>query len=158
MVDQAEVGKNTIYLIDFIKINLHPKFLNFKEISTLYTEKGLSAAQIARQFDVSKSVIVGLLNRGGIRPVKGSFDVSNPKNYRCRSAPYGFQIRDGKLIPSKKEMKLCRLVVELMKRKGLSANATAKELGNRGYKNRSGNQKWDHSTIIGIFNRWKDKL
>ena len=158
MVEQAECGTNTSYLVDFLKITLLPKLLDFNEIRSLYLDKSLSAAQIAKEFEVAKSVIVGILNRGGIRPGLKTSRVNNPENYRLRVAPYGYKIRDGKLAPSKTEMKLCRLVVELVKRKGLSANAVAKELGIRGYQNRSGAAKWDHSTVISIFKRWKDKL
>lgn len=158
LVDQPEYGTNTSYLVDFIKVTLLPKLLNFNEIRVLYLEKGLSTAQIAREYDVAKSVIVGLLNRAGVHPGRNNSRSSNPENYRLRVPPYGFKIRDGKLVPSKPELKLCRLVVELIKRRGLSVNATAKELGKRGYKNRSGAVKWDHSTVRNIFKRWKDKL
>ncbi len=158
MVEQPEYGTNTSYLVDFIKITLLPKLLNFNEIRSLYLEGGLSTAQIASEYDVAKSVIVGLLNRGGVRPGCQISRSNNPENYRLRVPPYGYQIRAGKLVPSKSEMKLCRLVVELVKRRGLSANAAAKELGQRGLKNRSGGTKWDHSTVRSIFKRWKDKL
>lgn len=158
MVEQPEYGTNTCYLVDFIKITLLPKLLNFNEIRSLYLDQGLSAAQIARECDVAKSVIVGLLNRGGIRPGRQSSRSNNPENYRLKVPPYGYQIRVGKLVPNKSEMRLCRLVVELIARQGFSANAAAKELGKRGYKNRSGHTKWDHSTIQNIFKRWNSKL
>lgn len=158
MVDQPELGTNTPYLIDFLKFTLSPKFLDFNEIRALYLEKGLSMAQIAREYEVAKSVIVGLLNRGGVRPGCQNSRANNPANYRLRIPPYGYQIRAGKLAPNKPEMALCRLVVELMQRQDYSATATAKELGRRGYKNRSGHARWDHSTIGSIFKRWKDKL
>ncbi|MBX3034911.1 MAG: recombinase family protein [Bdellovibrionaceae bacterium] len=158
MVEQPEIGTNTPYLVDFVKITLLPKLLNFNEIRSLYLDNGLSAAQIARECDVAKSVIVGLLNRGGIRPGPHKNRSNNPENYRLRVPPYGFQIRAGKLVPSRTEMMLCRLVVELIQRQGFSANAVAKELGRRGLKNRSGGIKWDHSTVRSIFKRWKDRL
>lgn len=158
MVEQPEIGTNTPYVVDFVRITLLPKLLNFNEIRALYLEKGLSAAQIAKDYDVAKSVIVGLLNRGGIRPGPHKSRSNNPENYRLRVPPYGFQIRAGKLVPSKPEMMPCRLVVELIQRQGLSANAAAKELGQRGLKNRSGSSKWDHSTVRSIFKRWKGKL
>lgn len=158
MVEQPEISTNTPYLVDFVEITLLPKLLNFNEIRSLYLERGLSAAQIARQFDVAKSVIIGLLNRGGVRLGQANCRSNNPENYRLKVPPYGYQIRQGKLVPSKAEMTLCRLVVELIQRQGLSANATAKEIGRRGYKNRSGSTKWDHSVVRSIFKRWKDKL
>lgn len=158
MVEQPEYGTNTCYLVDFIKITLLPKLLNFNEIRSLYLDRGLSAAHIASEYEVAYSVIVGLLHRGGIRPGSQNSRANNLENYRLRVAPYGYQIRAGKLVPSKSELNLCHLVVELVKCQGLSANAAAKEIGKRGYKNRSGRTTWDHSTVQSIFTRWEVKL
>ena len=88
MVEQPEYGTNTCYLVDFIKITLLPKLLNFNEIRSLYLDRGFSAAQIAREYEVAKSVIVGLLNRGGIRPGRQNSRTNNPDNYRLRVPPH----------------------------------------------------------------------
>ena len=117
LVQQPEYGTNTCYLVDFIKITLLPKLLNFNEIRSLYLDRGLSAAQIAREHDVAKSVIVGLLNRGGIRPGYQNSRANNPENYRLRVPPYGHQIRAGKLVPSKSELNLCRMVPDSASKK-----------------------------------------
>lgn len=158
MVEQPECGTNTSYLVDFIQFTYSAKHLSLEEIHDFYLNRGLSSAQIARHFEVAKSVIISRLHDLGIQEGQSACRSNNPENYRLRVAPYGYTVRDGRLVPSKAEMKLCRLVIELITRQGLSANAAAKELGKRGYKNRSGNTKWDHSTIQSIFNRWKDKL
>lgn len=158
LVEQPEYGTNTSYLVDFIKIMFSAKHLNLEEIRDFYLNRGLSAAQIARHFEVAKSVILSRLHDLGIQEGRSAHRSTNPENYRLHVAPYGYAVRDGRLIPNKAEMKLCRLVVELVARRGFSANAAAKELGKRGYKNRSGHTKWDHSTIQSIFNRWKEKL
>jgi len=158
MVDQPELGTNTSYLIDFIPITLSAKLLNNEEICKLYTEKSQSAAQIAHHFGVAKSVVLARLHAAGIREETGAGRMNNPENYRCRVAPYGYSIKDGRLVPNKTELRICRIVVDLIRRNGLSANAVGNEMGRRGYKSRSGRAHWDHSTVQSIFNRWKDKL
>ena len=157
MVEEPEYGKNRPYVTDFIKITLSSKLLKSDEIQALYVQKGLSAAQIARQHGVSKSVILARLGDLGIRSGAGKRQ-TNPDNYRCRIAPYGHSVQAGKLVLNKAELRTCRLVVDLLRIQRLSANAAAKELSRRGIKARSGLPKWDHSTILSIFNRWKDKL
>ena len=156
--DQPEYGTNTSYLVDFLQITLSAKLLNSEQIREFYVQKGQSAAQIARHFGVAKSVILARLHGLGIREGTGAGRVNNPENYRCPVAPYGYAIKGGKLVPNKAELRICPLVVDLIRRSGLSANAVGKELTRRGLKSRSGRAHWDHSTNQSIFNRWKDKL
>ncbi len=158
MVDQPEYGTNTSYLVDFIKITLSAKLLKVHEIHDLYIKQGQSAAQIACHFGVAKSVILKRLHGIGVRVGLSSGRMTNPENYRCRTPPYGYSIKAGKLIPSKAELRICRMLVELVGRQKKSATWTARELGRRGYKNRAGRTTWDHSTVQSIFKRWKDKL
>jgi len=158
MVDQPEYGTNTSYLVDFIPICLSAKLLDNEQIREFYVQKGQSAAQIAQHFSVAKSVILARLHGMGIREGIGSGRSTNPENYRCRVAPYGYAVKNGKLVPNKAELRICRQVVNLIQRRGLSANAVAKKLSRQGLKSRSGRAHWDHSTVISIFNRWKDKL
>lgn len=157
MVGEPEYGKNRPYVADFIKITLSAKLLNPDAIQALYVQKGLSAAQIARQHGVAKSVILARLGDLGIRSGAGTRQ-TNPENYRCRIAPYGHSIQAGRLVLNKSELRICRLVVNLIRTQKLSANAAAKELSSRGIKGRSGLPKWDHSTILSIYKRWKEKL
>lgn len=158
MVDQSEYGTNTTYLVDFIQITLSTKLLNNDQIRLLHQETGLSAAQIGARFGVAKSVILARLHDMGIRIGSGTRKSSAPNNYRNRVPPYGYSLKDGKLQPNKAELRVCRQIVNLMKQDGLSANGTGKELARRKIKTRSGRSHWDHSTILSIFNRWKDKL
>lgn len=72
--------------------------------------------------------------------------------------PYGFAVRVGKLVPNRQEMKVCRLVVELVARKSETHTNVARELSRRGFKNRAGSIHWDSKTIFNIFKRWKDKI
>lgn len=72
--------------------------------------------------------------------------------------PYGYMVKNGKLVLNKAELKICRVVVELNKQGDLSASAIAHELERRGIKTRSGGSHWDHSTVINIIKRCKDKI
>lgn len=121
----------------------------------MYLTEGLSAKQIAERLDVSKAFVLERLHKEGIRKSKGR--MTNPKNYRCNTPPYGWKVKDGKLVPNKSELKICRRVVALV-RQARSYTSIAKELTNLGYKNRKGKVYWDHSSVINIFNRWKEKL
>ena len=158
MVHQPEYGKNTPYVIDFIKITLSVKLLNPEEIRVQYVEKGLSVPQIAKLFQVSKSMIRVRLHAMGIRDGMTSGRNLNPENYRCPVAPYGYQIQSGKLIPNKRELHICRTVVNLINKDCFSQNITARELTRRGLKTRSGKLKWDSKTIFNIYKRWNGKI
>ncbi|MBK9322018.1 MAG: hypothetical protein IPM97_03500 [Bdellovibrionaceae bacterium] len=158
MVHQPECGKNTPYVIDFIKITLSAKLLNPEEIRVQYVEKGLSIPQIAKLFHVSKSMIRVRLHAMGIRDGMTSGRNLNPENYRCPVAPYGYQVQAGKLIPNKRELQICRNVVNLINRDGFTQSKTARELARRGYKTRAGKSKWDSKTIFNMYKRWNGKI
>jgi hypothetical protein len=157
LVDQPESGTNTSYLIDFLEITFSAKLLDVEKIREFYLA-GQSYAQIARKFGVAKPVIISRL--GGLEIPKSNREnrVTNPQNYRCRVPPYGYAIRDGKLVPNKRELRICRLVVELMGRQGKGLSETVRELESRQFLTREGKKYWDHSSVRNIFNRWKDKI
>lgn len=155
---QPEYGTNHAYYIDFIQICLAVKFINSDEIRELYQEKGLSISQIASRFKVSKAVIQCRLRELRIKESNISNKVNNPQNYRCRVAPYGFSVESGKLLPNRLEVKICRLVIQMVQRQGKTQSEAARELTRLGYKNRSGKTIWDSKTIFNILKRWKDKL
>ena len=157
-MDQPEYGTNTSYLTDFVEICLSAKFASPEEIRTLYVEKGFSSAQIAAKFHISKSVVLDRLKAQGITQATAPKSFTSPENYRCPSAPFGYSVVAGKLVPNKTELRVCHAVVELMKRQGLSARAAGKELSKQGLKNRAGKLKWGHATVLSIYERWKDKI
>ncbi len=157
MVDQPGRGKNTSYLVDFIPNSYQSKLPKLEEIRRLFVDRGLSAAQIATEHGVSKSSVIETLNRNGVH-IGRIGRMTNPKNYRCRVAPFGYRVHRSQLVVDKAEFKICRLVVNLVGRKRLSLTATAKELGIRGFKNRAGQKKWDHKTVQSIFKRWSGKI
>lgn len=158
MVDQIGCGTNTSYLVDFIKICFKPQLLNSAEIKQFYVKEGLSASQIAAHYGVSKGVIISWLNRLKISAKTPKGRMTNPNNYRHHNPPYGYKVKDGKLVLNNAELKICRTVVELMGRKKCAARETARELTSRGFKNRRGKSTWGHLIVQQIFKRWKDKL
>ena len=155
---QPECGKNTPYVVDFIKITLSAKLLNIEDIRFQYVEKGLSVSQIAKHFHVSKSMIRVRLHSLGIRDGMTSGRNLNPENYRCPVAPYGYQVQAGKLIPNKRELHICRTVVNLVDRDSFTHSEVARELTRRGHKTRAGKSKWDSKTIFNIYKRWNGKI
>jgi hypothetical protein len=158
MADQPECGTNTCYLSDFIEICLCPKHLNPAKIRDLYVRGGKSPAQIAAHFGVSRSTITARLNAQGLRLEIGEGRSGSPGNYRHPSAPYGHAVKNGKLVLNKSEQRVCKLIVEQIKRQNQNYNEVARELSKRGIKNRAGRSKWDGKAVAKIFNRWKDKL
>jgi hypothetical protein len=111
-LDQPEYGTNTSYVVDFIEISFKVSSLNSGEIRFLFFEKGLSAAQIARKFGVSKSAIIRRLHQMRINVETGEGRMIRPDNYRLWNPPYGYRVVDGKLQIHKSEVKICRLVVQ----------------------------------------------
>lgn len=158
MVDLSVHGTNTSYLLDFIRICFKPQLLNSAEIKRFYLKEGHSAAQIAAHFGVSKSVIIGWINRLKIGSKSAQGRMTNPNNFRHHNPPYGYKVKDNKLVLNNAELKICRAVVELMGRKKCGARETARELTSRGFKSRRGEVKWGHLVVQQIFKRWKDKL
>lgn len=155
---QPEYGTNTPYLCDFIEICLCTQLLNSAKIRDLHQLEGKSKAQIAAQFGVSRSTVTSHLRSQSVHGGTGKGRSSNPDNYRNPSIPYGHAVKDGKLVLNKAEQRICKLVVELIKRQGQNKSEVARELSRRGLKNRAGRTKWDSKTVFNIFKRWKDKL
>ncbi len=123
----------------------------------MYYEDNLSASQIAQRLDLSKTSVLERLRKIGIRNGAGKLGITDPKNYRHMSAPIGWKVKEGKLVPHKNEIKTCRLIVHNI-RSGHSLNAVAKELVHRKIKNRNGVVSWNAPTLRRIYKLWKDKL
>ena len=123
----------------------------------MYLDEYLSAKQIAEKLGISKSTALKQIHKSGLKksPKKGC--MTDPKNYRFHTAPYGFSIKGGRLVPNTAELRICRRVVNLI-RKGLTYRAVSFELANLGFKNREKKVFWDHSTVIRIYKRWNEKL
>lgn len=157
-MDQFGRGTNRPYLVDFVPVCFSPQLINSAEIRHFYEKEGLSVSQIAERYGVVKSVILRRLRQMGVETEKGYLRQSNPNNYRRAKPPYGYLVKNGKLVLNKSELKVCRLVVEMMGRQDKGARETARELMNRGFKNRQGDVSWGHLVVQQILKRWNGKI
>ena len=125
----------------------------------MYVKDALSAAQAAEKLGVSKTAVLEKLHALGIRNEASKGErMTNPNNYRAAVVPYGYRKNDNQLVVNKKEVRICRLVVELINEEQLSLNGAARELMQKNIKNRNGNVWWDHSMVRSIYNRWNGKF
>lgn len=147
------------YYLDIIQHSVNPFKSKSSKIAEMYLGKGLSAAQIAGKLGISKTAVLERLHTLGIRNVASlSERVTNPNNYRASVVPYGYRKVDGQLVANKKELRICRLVVNLINEQKLSLQGAARELIQQNIRNRNGNVWWDHSMVRGIFKRWNGKV
>jgi len=66
--------------------------------------------------------------------------------------PLGYYVRNGKLIPSRKEQKVIRLICNL-KEKGNSLRTICRSLEKKGYVTKTGLKTWNPKTVNFILNR-----
>jgi hypothetical protein len=92
----------------------------------LYIKDGLSAAQIGEKLGIPKQTVLNQLRRDGIRLGSNKGRMTNPENYRLASAPYGFSKKEGRLVPHKAELKVCRTIVQLRNNSNLSFHEIAR--------------------------------
>ncbi|MDZ4662531.1 MAG: recombinase family protein [Pseudomonadota bacterium] len=162
MVEVAEYGTNHILspptYLDSIEFFQKCHWKNPANYSDLYLKNGLSAAQIGEMLNIPKQTVLGQLQREGIRLGSNKGRLANPENYRLLYAPYGFTKKDGRLVPNKSELKICRLVVQLRGDSKISFQEIARELERRRIKSRTGSISWTHATVGRIFKRWNGKI
>ena len=129
---------------------------NLKKKLKEYIDEGLSIKQIADKLGTSKTWMVDYLKSQKI-DIPSTGRMTNPENYRHHTAPFGWRVSNGKLVPCQKQQRVCRLVVQLRKIEKLSFNTIAKRLVAGSYRNGVGGLYWDHKAVSKIFNNWKDK-
>ena len=66
--------------------------------------------------------------------------------------PFGFRLRDGHLVPHKRERKAIALIHDL-RAKGYSLRSIAGELESNGYRTKTGRKHWNPKTISTIIER-----
>jgi len=157
MVDQAVRWTNYPKYLHSFPFQSRPYRPKAKNLRNWYLDDGMSASQIAEKLGVSKTFVLDRLREMGIRDGGDTNRLTNPTNYRSSAIPYGFRVKDGKLVPHYAELKICRKVVALV-REGHSYRSVARELTKSEFRNRQGRSAWEHSTIISIYKRWKDRL
>ena len=94
----------------------------------MYLKDALSASQIADKLGISKTAVLERLHSLGIRGAPIAERMINPTNYRASVVPYGYRNVEGQLVANKKEVRICRLVVQLINERGLSLQGAAREL------------------------------
>ncbi len=125
-------------------------------IRDLYLNQGLTAAQIALQIGISKTVVLRKLHALGIRreTVK-QMELDQPRP--VGRAPLGQRIVAGKLTPDRKELKIVRLVVELRSRQNLPWKEVVKRLNSDNLRTKSG-LRWKEGAAKMVFQRWNSKI
>jgi len=157
-VEGAAHPANPSYLNETIQFQASARTFSLLEITSLYTEKRLSTPQIAERLGCSKSYVITTLKRAGLLRKKGPAQ-TDPKNYRNPIAPYGFRVNpDGQLVTYPAELKVCRLIVDLVDRQGKNFLGASQYLTRKGIKNRRGLTVWHHYTVSRIYRRWQGKL
>ena len=162
MVDRAVLGTNSppdrATYLDSIEFFQKCHWRNTANYRELYLEKGLSAAQIGEQLGIPKQTVLNQLKREGICLGTNKGRLANPENYRLAYAPFGFLKKDGRLVPNKSELKICRMVVRLHNNSKMSFYEIARELERRRIKGRANSISWTHTTVGRIHKRWDGKL
>jgi len=160
MVERPEQWTNTTNLLYSFSFSNMPVVRNPEiplKIKKMHLEDGLSVKQITKALDVSRTFVLKKLHELSVHESQNKSRFSNPKNYQRSATPYGWKLKGQELVFNKREIKVCKKVVHLI-RSGLSYTATAKELTKLKLKNRKGSTKWNHPIVINIYKRWKDKL
>lgn len=120
---------------------------------------GHSLRDIAKQIDISKTKIRGLVLRAGI-PLKSMRDekgrlVLGTRGKRGTKPPYGYWSLEGQLQRHPKEYPVVLEIIESWKA-GKSRNAIATLLQKRGIKSPM-NRKWSWNTVTNILERLKNE-
>lgn len=153
-MEQPESWTNPTYLKDFIGLIPDPKRVDSSKIASFYTEDRLSCYQIADKTGLSKTAVIKRLNETG---TKNRHRGRDQNNYRFRNPPYGFKVVDGKLVQSRQELKIIRLIVEYRDRQGKPWDEIAGELITAGLRTRLG-KPWTPRNTQNIYYRWKGKV
>jgi len=111
----------------------------------LYLDEKLSARAIAGRLDVSTSAVSDALQRHGL--TKEAKD----RNRRSQHSPFGFDYKNGTLVPNRTEQQVIRQVRQL-RAAGLTYRDIAAHLNRKLVASKRGGV-WDPSTIQRILNR-----
>ena len=154
-MDRAERCSNHFYLTDILEFFTRPKRVKTSVLTNLYQNKDLTSSQIADKIGVSKQTVLNRLRKAGIK--NSSNKGRSPKNYTHPNPPYGYKVRNQRLCPNSKEIRVIRLIVGAIEQQGLTLSATARLLNEKGYLNRKRCQ-WGHFSICKIYKRWEGKV
>ncbi len=141
-----------LYFTDIIEYSITPHKISLAFIAKLYIEDGLLASQISSRIGLSKTSVLERLRSLDIK--KGS---KTKDKYSTPNAPYGYKKIGDQIVPCKKGMKICRMIVTNINKNQLSYRAIARLLESKKIKNRN-QVSWSHTVASSIFERWNGKL
>lgn len=155
MVDQAARQTNPSHVHDFVSIIVNPSKTDPATLKDLYLGRGLSAAQVAAEIGLSKTAVIERLHNLGIRRTRRGRD---PDNYQFpKNPPYGYRVKDGRLVPDRQEMKTARRIVESRDRQNLGWRVIAEQLNAAGLWTRKG-CSWNIDSARSVYERWRGRL
>ena len=159
-MEQTKAWKNRSKLLDSFEFNFDLRLKDADFWRNLYLVEGLSATQIADRLKTPRSTIHSLLRRHGIRKEQLEGCSTQPDNYLAPNPPYGFKVEAGRLLIDRKEMKVCKLIVELRRNQNWDWSAIAKELSRRQIPTRRNDEgtRWHRHIVRAIFERWHSKI
>ena len=143
-----------LYLADSVKYYHSPRRIA-SSVFADFARNGLTATQISEHTGLSKQAVLSRLRKEGVRPAAGHG--RSKDNYRYPNSPFGLRVVSGRLVISRSEMKIVRLIVKLRTRSSLGWEAIVDHLNNREILTRTG-RKWDRARIRRIYKRWANKL
>jgi transposase len=159
LVDQLKAWKNRSKLTDSFDFTFNLKLIEPQIWRDLYQTQGLSAAQIAAKFGAPKSTVLNILQQLGLSCQSNKGRSTRADNYRAPNPPYGYKVLAGKLKADPSELKVCRLIVSLVRDKKYSWSAAADELNRLGVPSRKrGKSKWHRHIVRTIYKRWNKQL
>jgi hypothetical protein len=143
--------------LDYIDFDYSRTLGLFEKIAPLY-ESGASLREISKNLKVARDTIRRSLKEGGItiRPGWGAEDFPNERLRRFHFGipPFGYYVRNGKLIEHPTEYITLRVIIKL-RSEGKTLMAIAEALNDQGLRPRRAS-KWDHSSIRNILLRHKN--
>ncbi len=154
---KTRVKDKNSYLVDIFNFYSIPTKLDPDYFSKLYDKYQFSLKQISEKMGVSKSTVLEKIRQAQTPTRNLKYSLTNPKNYRAPNPPFGFRVVDGRLVENKREIQLCRKIIE-MSDDGLSFNAIAKYFESKELKNRKNTNYWCHKSLKKFYNYWKTKL
>ena len=155
MVSRLGHQTNSTYISDFIARIVLPKKQTPADFSEKYLKNSFSVKQMAEEIGVAKSTALRRLREAGVPTIKGRG--TSPDNYRYKNPPFGFKLKEGRLAPNPKEMRIARLVVELRERQKQTWEVISKALNEKNYRTRTGAQWTLHGARF-VYTKWVGKL
>lgn len=155
LVSRAGCHSNKTYVSEFISKTLLPKKQTPDDFAAKYLKNGFTVKQMAEEIGVAKSTALRRLRDAGVQTIKGRG--TSPDNYRYKNPPFGFKLKEGRLVPNSKEMRIARLVVELRERQKETWEAISKALNEKNYRTRTG-AKWSLHGARFVYMKWAEKL